>query len=53
MIVMAPHAPTPSRQPVSITNVVDTPLPDQDCMNSVAGADGYAPPTQDCLTSIS
>jgi len=51
MIVMAPHA--PAQQPLSTnTTVVTPPLPTQDCMNSVAGADGYEPPTQNCLTSL-
>jgi hypothetical protein len=52
MIVMAPHAPT--GQPLATnTAIITSPLPTQDCMNSVAGADGYDPPTQDCLTSMS
>jgi hypothetical protein len=51
MIVMAPHH--PGQQPLATnTTVVTSPLPTQDCMNSAAGADGYAPPTQDCLSSL-
>jgi hypothetical protein len=51
MILLAPHA--PDRQPVATgTTVITSPLPTQDCMNAVAGTDGYAPPTQDCLTSM-
>jgi hypothetical protein len=52
MIVMAPHAPAPQSSATNAT-IVTSPLPTQDCMNSVAGADGYAPPTRDCLTSLS
>ena len=52
MIVLAPHAPV--RQQVGTsTTVITTPLPTQDCLNAVAGADGYDPPTQDCLTASS
>lgn len=53
MILMAPHTPSPSPIPaatVSIDNA--STLPTQDCMNAVAGADGFAPPTQDCLGSL-
>jgi hypothetical protein len=53
MILMAPHTPSPDRIPaatVSIDNA--STLPTQDCMNAVAGADGFDPPTQDCLGSL-
>jgi hypothetical protein len=51
MIVLAPHAPV--RQPLATsTTVVTSSLPTQDCMNAVAGTDGYDPPTQDCLSSM-
>jgi hypothetical protein len=51
IIVTAPHA--PAQQPLATNaTIVTSPLPTQDCMNAVAGADGYAPPTQDCLTSL-
>ncbi|HVW33627.1 MAG TPA: hypothetical protein VHL53_13895 [Acidimicrobiia bacterium] len=50
MIVTAPHS--RSGQPVAHAKAYPTSLPTQDCMNSVAGADGYAPPIQDCLTSM-
>ena len=51
MIVMAPHS--PGRHSLAkTTTAITAPLTTQDCMNSVAGADGYAPPLQDCLTSM-
>ena len=51
MILMAPHSPA-EHSLAPKTTMVTSDLPTQDCMNSVAGADGYAPPVQDCLTSM-
>jgi hypothetical protein len=53
VILMAPH--TPSRNPIPAATVIvdnSSTLPTQDCMNAVAGADGDAAPTQDCLGSL-
>jgi hypothetical protein len=53
MIVLAPHPPHPDRIPAATVTAIDSStLPTQDCMNSVAGADGYDAPTQDCLGTL-
>jgi len=52
VILLAPHVPSPDQIPAATLVAANSSLPTQDCMNAAAGADGYDPPTQDCLSSL-